>query len=124
MCQDQQLIKTILASLHDLGVRLAIDDFGSGSSCLNDLRQLPVDMLKIDPVFIHDIGNSKTGEAMVKSIINMAHNLDLKVIAEGVETRQQSEFLTANQCDILQGYFFARPQSEEQMSQYLTEHKT
>ena len=119
---DQQF-KTILTDLSALGVILAIDDFGGKSICLNDLRELPIDILKIDPIFISDIGNKRTADAMVKSIIDMAHNLGFKVIAEGVETQQQSDFLISNQCDILQGYFFSRPKSGQQISEYLSQYQ-
>lgn len=109
----------LLQKIHDLGVRIAIDDFGTGYSSLSYLRQLPIDILKIDQSFIADIGNNEDGEAIVKTIISLAHNLRLHVIAEGVETQTQVDFLKKYQCDSLQGYYFSQPMNSSMMQQYL-----
>ena len=106
---DPQGAEEVLATLKDLGVSLSLDDFGTGYSSLNYLSRFPVDHLKIDMSFIRDIGTSDARTAVVSSIIDIAHNLQLSAIAEGVETAEQLKFLTANDCDAMQGYLFSKP---------------
>jgi diguanylate cyclase (GGDEF)-like protein/PAS domain S-box-containing protein len=98
-----------LNELRALGVRLAIDDFGTGYSSLAQLRRLPLDTLKIDRSFVSGLGGSRDAEAIVTSIIAMAHAVDLTVVAEGVETEQQLDVLQRLGCDLAQGYYFGRP---------------
>ena len=95
--------------LHELGVKLAIDDFGTGYSSLSYLKRFAVDYVKIDQTFIRGVGRSVEDEAITKAIIAMAHSLDLKVVAEGVEDDVQLAFLKAQQCDEVQGYLISRP---------------
>ena len=95
--------------LKDLGVRLSMDDFGTGYSSLAYLTQLPLDQLKIDQSFVRNIGLQNTDAVIVQTIIGMAHNLGLEVIAEGVETKQQQDFLQAQGCPLWQGYLFSKP---------------
>ncbi|RUO20176.1 EAL domain-containing protein [Aliidiomarina haloalkalitolerans] len=99
----------ILKEIRALGVQVAIDDFGTGYSSLSYLRSLPVDKIKLDRSFIQYLPVSKEDVAIVQGLINMAHLLRLQIVAEGVETAEQVEFLRANGCDILQGFYFARP---------------
>ncbi|MDR3540259.1 MAG: EAL domain-containing protein [Desulfosporosinus sp.] len=99
----------MLNIIKKLGVRISIDDFGTGFSSLNYLRQLPVDTLKIDQSFVKDICADANGEAVITTIILLAQNLRLKVIAEGVETQTQWSFLKDKRCDEMQGYFFSKP---------------
>ena len=113
----------VLNELKAMGVRIAIDDFGTGHSSLNYLRQIPLDYVKIDRSFVMNITTSPHDSAIIKSIITLAHSLDLKVIAEGVETEQQLEFLREYECDEVQGYLFSKPVSADIFTQLLKDGK-
>jgi diguanylate cyclase (GGDEF)-like protein/PAS domain S-box-containing protein len=99
----------ILNQLMDMGIRIALDDFGTGYSSLSYLRKIPIKTLKIDKSFIDNITSSKKEESIINNIIQMAHSLDLKVIAEGVETKEQLSVLKKRKCDYIQGYYFSKP---------------
>ncbi|WP_274378620.1 EAL domain-containing protein [Desulforamulus profundi] len=92
-----------------MGITIAIDDFGTGYSSLSYLKRLPIDIIKIDRSFIRDITVDPDDASIVSTIIVLAHNLKMKVIAEGVETEDQLRFLRQQQCDGMQGYLFSRP---------------
>jgi diguanylate cyclase (GGDEF)-like protein len=96
-------------ALRELGVRIALDDFGTGYSSLSYLLRLPVNILKIDQSFIAGIGHPQTGAVIVSAVTNLAHSLDLTVVAEGVETRRQHESVARIGCDFAQGYYYAAP---------------
>jgi diguanylate cyclase (GGDEF)-like protein/PAS domain S-box-containing protein len=106
---DPILAADTLEALRAEGVHAAIDDFGKGFSSLTQLKRLPIDELKIDSSFIHEIAINRDDAAIVQAIIGLAHNLDLRVVAEGVETREQLAFLREAKCDEAQGYLIARP---------------
>jgi diguanylate cyclase (GGDEF)-like protein/PAS domain S-box-containing protein len=100
---------TTLSELAALGISIAIDDFGTGYSSLSYLKRFPVDRLKIDRSFVADIGSPGGNETITSAIIALAHSLELRVIAEGVETAAQLDFLVARDCDEMQGFFFSQP---------------
>ncbi|MDT4842557.1 putative signaling protein [compost metagenome] len=109
----------LLQKIRELGVSLSIDDFGTGYSSLAYLRRLPLDTLKIDRSFIQDIPDSHQDMEIIQAIIGMAHTLHLKVVAEGVETPQQLDFLREHGCDFVQGYLLSRPLPLLQLRDYL-----
>ena len=105
--------------LKKLGVKVSIDDFGSGYSSLNVLRKMPIDVLKLDRVFLEDFGDNKSEEIIVSSIVNMAKQMDIIVLCEGVETEEQAEFLERIGCDLMQGYYFSRPVDVKKFNEQL-----
>ncbi|MGN8274904.1 EAL domain-containing protein [Pseudomonas sp. SMN5] len=105
--------------LRDLGVKLAIDDFGTGYSSLSYLKRIPVDYVKIDQAFIRGLEEGSVDTAITRAIITMAHGLSLKVVAEGVERREQLDFLKAEQCDEVQGYLISRPVEADELVRLL-----
>lgn len=105
----------MLSLFKNLGVRISIDDFGTGFSSLNYLRRMPIDTLKIDQSFIQDISTGENGEEVVTAIIQLAKNLRLKVIAEGVETNSQRSFLKNKRCDEMQGFLFSKAVTPEEV---------
>ncbi|MCP4413042.1 MAG: EAL domain-containing protein [Gammaproteobacteria bacterium] len=100
----------MLHEINEMGIHLSIDDFGVGFSSLKMLKNLPIDRLKIDKSFIDDVTTNTEDATIVKSIISLAHNLGMKVIAEGVETKEQLEFLRSYDCDEVQGYLIGKPE--------------
>ncbi|HEY6258935.1 MAG TPA: EAL domain-containing protein [Xanthobacteraceae bacterium] len=110
---------TTLRKVQALGVRLAFDDFGTGYASLNHLTQFPIWRIKIDRSFVARITNSEEDAAIVRSLIAMAHNLDLRVVAEGVETQEQAAFLLQEQCEEAQGYLYAKPLPAAEFEVYL-----
>ena len=113
--EDTQTTQRALEQLRQLGVYLSIDDFGTGYSSLSYLRQLQVQQIKVDRSFIQDIDSSEAARAVVKAVIDLAHALGLRVIAEGVENVAQRDILLSMGCDGFQGFLFARPMPAEQL---------
>src|SRR5277367_2067853 len=116
---DAEKSGKVLSQLKGLGVRLSIDDFGTGYSSLSRLRRIPVDTLKIDRVFIMNMDSDPENREIVRVIITLAHNLGLKVVAEGAETEAHVKQLQQLNCEQAQGYFFSRPVDEKAMTQLL-----
>lgn len=108
-----------LWALRGLGVTLSVDDFGTGYSSLSYLKRFPIDALKIDQSFVRDLPDSSDDKAIVRAIILMGRSLDLALVAEGVETQAQADFLKANQCTYAQGYLFARPISGPEFEAFM-----
>lgn len=117
--EDIQHTIAILQNLHGLGVELAIDDFGTGYSSLSYLRQFPIDRLKIDQSFIRNALQNPDDAAIARTIVALGHSLNLKVIAEGVETKDHEQFLIAQSCDEVQGFRYSRPIPKDQFSAFI-----
>ena len=110
---------TVLADLHDLGLRLSMDDFGTGYSSLSQLRQLPIDELKIDKSFVLGMSTSQSESFIARSIVELAHNLGLRVVAEGVEDEVTRDLLAEMGCDKLQGFLVSRPLPDDRLENWL-----
>jgi EAL domain-containing protein (putative c-di-GMP-specific phosphodiesterase class I) len=117
--EELESIVRQLATLRDLGLRISLDDFGTGYSSLNLLRRLPVDELKIDKSFIDTLLTDRASEAMVKAIVTLCQTLGLDIVAEGVEARNQYEWLKRQGCHIYQGYHFAKPLTPEELEAFI-----
>ncbi|HYH07454.1 MAG TPA: EAL domain-containing protein [Thermoanaerobaculia bacterium] len=117
--QNFEMTMKVLRELRDMGVGIAIDDFGTGQSSLTYLKHFPIDTVKIDKEFLRDVIADETAAAIVSYVINLAHTLQLKVVAEGVETEEQYTFLRHYACDLMQGYLFSKPIPADDVLPYL-----
>ena len=108
-----------LVKLKEFGIKISLDDFGTGFSSLNYLRQLPIDTLKIDRSFLSEMSETSNDRAIIATIISLAHKLDMKVVAEGVETQAHNEYLINNHCDYLQGFYHSKPLSINDLEKML-----
>jgi EAL domain-containing protein (putative c-di-GMP-specific phosphodiesterase class I) len=116
----KELDLTVLNELKELGLKISVDDFGIGSS-LECLKEFPLGILKIDQSFVKGITTEASDRAIVSAMINMAHNLNLTVVAEGVEAQEQLAFLQAQHCNEIQGYFFSQPVPAKELTNLLQE---
>lgn len=123
LMDDVETTAATLRELKALGLRLSLDDFGTGYSSLSYLKRLPIDHLKIDRTFVRDVTTDPEDAVICRAVIGLAHNLRLKVIAEGVETEGQMNYLRRYDCDEMQGYYFSRPLPAEEFAQLLARSK-
>lgn len=119
LMDDIESALSTMKALQAVGVQLSIDDFGTGYSSLSYLKRFPIDTLKIDRTFIRDISHNQDDAAIVVAIIGLAHNLHLRVVAEGAEDREQLDFLRRHGCDQVQGFFFSHPLPEEEFARWV-----
>jgi len=117
--QDATVTAAVLQPLKDLGVMLALDDFGTGYSSLSHLQRFPIDTLKIDQSFVRDLVTDADDASIVSAVIAMGESLHMRVVAEGVETRDQFAFLQEHSCPEGQGYYFSRPVAAGQLTRLL-----
>jgi EAL domain-containing protein (putative c-di-GMP-specific phosphodiesterase class I) len=122
--EDPERTVRTLDELYSLGLSLAIDDFGTGYSSLSALQKFPISTLKIDQSFVRDAAVDPDDATIVSTIIQMAHSLNLDVIAEGVESEEQLQFLRSVKCDFVQGLLFGQPMSAQQFMQLLASQRT
>ena len=122
MIEPTAITLQLFERLRELGVKIAIDDFGTGHSSLGYLRQFNVDFLKIDQSFVAMIGIDTLSSHILDSIIELAVKLDLALVAEGVETREQSDYLSAHRVNFLQGYLFGKPMPGTEFISALSNH--
>jgi EAL domain-containing protein (putative c-di-GMP-specific phosphodiesterase class I) len=122
LVDDPEAAAMTLARLKDMGLTISIDDFGTGYSSLSYLKRFPIDCLKIDRTFVRDIATDPDDAAIVTAVIQMAKSLKLHVIAEGVETEDQLNFLRERGCEGAQGYYFAKPLPPDQVAGWLAPH--
>jgi diguanylate cyclase (GGDEF)-like protein/PAS domain S-box-containing protein len=116
---DPEFTIELLNNIKSLGIRVSIDDFGTGYSSLSYLKKLPIDTLKIDKMFIDEVANNEQDAAISKTIITLAKTLKLDIVAEGVEYKEQKEFLSKNGCNVVQGYFYYKPMDIEETSKLI-----
>ena len=119
LMKDEGLTTATLNKLHDMGIQFSIDDFGTGYSSLSYLRRFPIHSLKIDQSFVRDLSSNADDAAIVTAIIALGHSLGMNVIAEGVETMEQLNYLRKMKCDEMQGYLFSRPVPAAEMTRLL-----
>ncbi|MFH1044806.1 MAG: EAL domain-containing protein [Pseudomonadota bacterium] len=122
--QDAQQVIASLQAFRDMGVRLSVDDFGTGYSSLSYLKRFPVDRLKIDQSFVRDLSTDADDAAIAQAVITLGHTMNLRVIAEGVETPEQLAFLRKHQCDEMQGYLFGKPMPAHEFGKLLETGRT
>ncbi|ARN73508.1 hypothetical protein BST96_04875 [Oceanicoccus sagamiensis] len=124
MMQNPDLARQVLNQLNDMGVHISIDDFGTGYSNLSQLKGFPIDRLKIDRSFTSGITDNKQDAAIVKAIIALAHSLNLEVIAEGVETPEQLDYIRELRAEQYQGYLCSKPLSLSEFRAFIATHPT
>ena len=117
-----EYIIDLLKRVRQCGIQISLDDFGTGYSSFNYIKTLPLDFLKIDNSMMYDLGGDKKSEDIIKTIVNLSHILDLTVICEGVETKEQALMLKQLKCDNIQGYYLSRPLRIDKLKEYYDKH--
>ena len=120
--QNPERTTKVLTAIKQMGVRIAIDDFGVGYSSLAQIKRFPIDTLKVDRSFIRDLEGNAEDRAITEAIISMGKTLSLTVVAEGVETQEQQSFLLDHSCDAMQGFYFSKPIEPDQFAAFLQKH--
>lgn len=120
---DMEVLVNTITKLRSMGFPVSMDDFGSGYSSLNLLKELPFDTLKIDGEFFRNVTDANRANIVVKNIIDLAKSLHMTVVAEGIETQEQVDFLRTTECDLIQGYFYSKPISAREFEDYMANHK-
>jgi len=110
----------LLQNFRDVGFKISIDDFGTGYSSMSYLKHLPIDTIKIDKSFIDDINQENASNIIVEAIMALSKTLHYQIVAEGIESKEQENFLNVNNCDLGQGYLFSRPVTQEKIIQRFT----
>jgi diguanylate cyclase (GGDEF)-like protein len=123
VAEDINRVILVMNRLKKLGIRFSMDDFGTGYSSLSYLNRLPLEEIKIDRAFVAALGHEEDGRTMVVTILNMAAALKLKIVAEGVETAEQLDFLMQHSCQLFQGYYYAKPLTNDQFLSYYRQHQ-
>jgi EAL domain-containing protein (putative c-di-GMP-specific phosphodiesterase class I) len=123
LMSDPAQAGALLREIREVGVRIAIDDFGTGYSSLTYLHDFPLNALKIDRNFVQSVESNERGGPIANMIVGLGKNLGLDVIAEGVETEGQLEYLRRQGCDVAQGYYYARPESPEDLTPWIASHQ-
>lgn len=119
LMENAEFMEEILGRFADIGLEVAVDDFGTGYSSLSYMKRLPIDLLKIDQSFVKDLPSNSNDTAICRAIIAMAHSLNLRVLAEGVETEEQMQFLRKENCDEMQGYLYSKPISADEITEMI-----
>ena len=119
---SSELLSNKFLELRQLGVRIALDDFGTGYSSLAYLKLIPITTLKLDKLFIDDITKQDSEIHLANTLIDLGHKMNLTIIAEGVETKEQAEYLRTNRCDLIQGYYYSKPLNSQALELWLSEH--
>ena len=109
----------MLSKIKELGALIALDDFGTGYSSLNFVKMLPIDILKIDGSFFKDNQLDEKNKAVISSVLQLARNMDLKIVSEGIETEEQVDYLLEEECDIAQGYFYYKPMTMDEFGKLI-----
>lgn len=121
--ESQELVTEKIKILRKLGIKIAIDDFGTGYSSLSYLRNIPITTLKIDKLFVDDIGNPLSNTDVTDTIIDLGHKMNLTIVAEGVETKEQLTYLKQNGCDKIQGYFYSKPLPIQKLEEFINNYQ-
>nr|WP_278025350.1 EAL domain-containing protein [Legionella yabuuchiae] len=123
LMEDTEHNIAVLTAIHQLGFQIAIDDFGTGFSSFNYLNRLPVQKIKIDRIFISGIPTNLNNVKIVKAVIALSHSLNKTIVAEGAETKEEIEYLKQENCDIVQGFYYYKPMSFDDLKVVLAKNK-